>query len=56
MKIKEAIANIAAIISIAVFVWFVASWVDICADNHSKNPTHAEWNLIALLVDATDEM
>lgn len=56
MKTKEAIANIMAIISIALFVWFVASWIDIVADNHKANPTHSEWNLITMVVDATDNV
>ena len=39
---------ISYIISILLLIWFVGSWIDICAHNLST-AEYSEWNLIIML-------
>ena len=47
-NIGNTLLNIAAVLGFLVGIWFVASWVDIVADNCEPNPVHAKWNMFCL--------
>lgn len=52
---KKTLFNIFVALSVAFSVWFVASWIDIVADNCKPNPQHGDWNMFVMMVDAFDK-
>ena len=56
MKKFERIAKAVIIIAmVAVFVWFMASWIDVVAHNDlASNPTNASWNMFKMLIEAAE--
>lgn len=52
---KKTLFNVFVTLSVALSIWFVASWIDIVADNCKPNPQHGKWNMFVLSVDAFEE-
>lgn len=48
---KKFITGLMCALSILFWLWFVASWIDIVADNCEPNPVHSEYNLFVLMVE-----
>lgn len=42
-------------VSIALAIWFVASWADIVADNCEPNPVHSKYNMFVLMTKQKEE-
>lgn len=53
--IAKALTTAMSIASILFIVWFVASWVDVIADNTSPNPVHSEYNLFVMMVESAEK-
>lgn len=51
MEMKKFITGLMCALSILFCLWFVASWIDIVADNCEPNPVHSEYNLFVLMVE-----
>ena len=48
---KKVITAIAMTLATLMIVYFVASWIDIVADNDSQNPEHHEYNLFVVAAE-----
>ena len=48
-KQKSTLENILAINGIIVFIWVVASWIDIIIQNVNPNPVYPFWNFFELI-------
>lgn len=48
---KKMIERVFCVAMVCMMVWFVASWIDIVADNTKPNPYHHDWNAFCLFSD-----
>lgn len=49
-NVKKFITNMLCIISVIIFIWMVASFLEIISKNTEPNPTYSEANLIVQLI------
>lgn len=58
MKKTSLFDKVLCTIGILFLLWFIASWVDIVADNTAPNPQHGDWNLFVILFqeEASEEV
>lgn len=46
---SKVVKGIIYTVGILIFVWFIASWADIVADNSKPNPQHHPYNMFVLM-------
>jgi len=50
MKLVEAVS---ATVSVIIFIWFLASWINVLSCNSPRNPTEpAGWNAFVVMTEA----
>lgn len=52
---KKLMKSIICVILVVLAVWFVASWIDIVADNTQPNPQHSKYNMFVLMTSGKEE-
>ena len=52
---KKVITAIAMTLATLMLIYFVASWIDIVADNDSQNPKHHKYNLFVVAAEMAHE-
>jgi len=49
MKLVEAVS---ATVSVIIFIWFLASWINVLSCNSPRNPTEpADWNAFVVMTE-----
>lgn len=52
---RKALKVVLGVCYAVVIIWFIASWVDIVADNSEPNPQHSEYNAFVLMTKQEEE-
>lgn len=52
---RKVLKGIGYTVCVCLLVWFIASWVDVIADNSTQNPTHSKYNLFVLMTQQEEK-
>lgn len=53
-KAMNVIGKIAVVVVCAVWVWGIASWVEIACKNTKPNPHYSEYNLLVSVIESRE--